>query len=53
MTIFVTFVDIAFSIFVDARSITDTISLNSIPEVSAILFEYLPFSQIHVLGFQV
>ena len=53
MTIFVTFVGVVFVIFVDAISITDTdiILSHTITKVSAILFKYLLFSQIHVLGF--
>ena len=51
MTFFVTFPATVFVIFVDKMSIADIISSNSITEVSAILFKYLLFSQIHVLGF--
>ena len=52
MTIFVTFVGIVVAIFVDIISTKDIISSNSKTEVSAILFKYLLFSQIHALGFQ-
>ena len=47
-----TFVDIEFFIFVDTISITDITSSNAITEVAAILFKYLLFSQIHVVGLQ-
>ena len=50
--VLVTFVDMVFVIFVDRISITYIISSHSITEVSPILFKYLLFSQIHVLGFQ-
>ena len=47
-----TFVAIVSVFFVDTISVTDIISSHSITEVSAIIFKYLLFSQIHVLGFQ-
>ena len=47
-----TFVALVFAIFVDTISITDIGSSHAITEVSAILFRYLLFSQIHALGFQ-
>ena len=52
LAVLITFVAIVFVIFVDTISITVIISSHSITEVSGILFNYLPFSQIHVLGFQ-
>ena len=50
--VLVTFVAIVFVIFVAIVSITIRISSHSVTEVPAILFKYLLFSQIHVLGFQ-
>ena len=46
-----TFVVIVFVIFVDKLSITDVISSHVITEVSAILFNYLLFSQMQMLGY--
>ena len=46
------FAAILFVFFVDAVSITNTISSHAVTEVSAILLKYLLFSQIHMLGFQ-
>ena len=51
-TIHVAFVDTVFVTFVDTLSVTFIISSHSITELSAILFQYLLFPQIHVLGFQ-
>ena len=48
----VTFVDILFVTFVDTLLVTFTILLYTITELSIIVFKYLPFSQIHVPGFQ-
>ena len=39
-------------LFDDALSITIIILSHRVTEVSAILFKYLLFSQVHVLGFQ-
>ena len=50
--LFATFIAIVFVIYTDSISITDLISSQVITEVSEILFKYLSFSQIHVLGFQ-
>ena len=52
-TVLVTVVDIVFVIFVSIVFVTlvDTLSI-TITEASVILFKYLTFSQIHVLGFQ-
>ena len=50
--VFLTFVAIVFVIYVVTISITDIISSHVITEISAILFRYLPFSQIRVLEFQ-
>ena len=47
-----TFADVVFVIFVDTISITDIGSSHLTIEVSAILFKYLLFSQMDVLGFQ-
>ena len=47
-----TLVAIVFVIFVDAISITYTVSSLAITEISAILFEDLLISQVYVLGFQ-
>ena len=47
-----TLVAIVFVIFVDAISITYTVSSLAITEISAILFEDLLISQAYVLGFQ-
>ena len=46
-----TFVFIVFVIFVDKLSITDVISSHVITEVSAILFNYLLFSQMQMVGY--
>ena len=50
--VFVTFVGIAFVILIDTLSVAFIVSSCTIFESSATLFEYLPFSQIDVLGFQ-
>ena len=47
-----TFVAIVIVIFVDTISITDIILSQVITEVSAILFKYLSFLQVFVLGFE-
>ena len=47
-----TFVFIVFVIFVDTFSITDVILSHVITEVSAILFKYLLFSQMQMLGYE-
>ena len=57
---YVTFVDIAFATlvgiifltFVDKLSVAFINSSHTITELSAILFKYLKFSQIHVLRLQ-
>ena len=46
-----TFVFIVFVILVDKLSITDVISSHVITEVSAILFNYLLFSQMQMVGY--
>ena len=46
------FLAIVSVIFVDTISITDILSSHAITEVSVILFKYLLFAQIHVLGSQ-
>ena len=51
-TISMIFADIAFVTIVDRPSIMLIISSQIITESSTILFKYLLFSQIHVLGFQ-
>ena len=45
-TVFLIFVGKAFVTIVDAVSVTFTISSDTITEMSAILFRYLPFWQI-------
>ena len=47
-----TIVDILFATFIDTISITYIISSHTIFELSAILFKYLTFLQIHMLKFQ-
>ena len=48
--VLVTFLVIVFTFFVDKSRITITISSHLVTEVSATLFKYLLFSQIHLLG---
>ena len=51
-TVLVRFVGVVFVTFVDALFLAFIISSQTLTEVSAIFYKYLPFSQIHVLGFQ-
>ena len=46
-----TFIATIFVFFVETISITIMISSHSVTKVAAILFKYLLFSKIHVLGF--
>ena len=46
------FVGIVFVTFVNTLPVAFTISLHTIPDLSGVLFKYLPFSQIHELGSQ-
>ena len=50
--VFVIFVGIVFVTFADTLFVAFIISLHTTMEEAAILFKSLPFSQIHVLGFQ-
>ena len=50
--ILVTFVGIVFAPFSYTLPVALIISPRTITEVSEIPFKYLPFSQIHMLGFQ-
>ena len=51
-TVLVTFVDIVFTTFVDILFVAFIILSVTIAGVSAILFKYIQFSQILMLGFQ-
>ena len=50
-TAVMTFVDIVFLTFANVLFVTLIISLQAVTESSKILFKFLLFSQIHVLGF--
>ena len=48
--VFVKFVEIVFVTFIDTLSAAFTILSKALTKVSVLLFKYLLFSQIHVLG---
>ena len=50
-TVFIRSVGIVFVTLSDTLSVTFTSSSHTISEVSAILFNFIPFSQIHVVRF--